>query len=106
MSRISTQPKRVRVSRTPDQWQLLFDRFDQSGQTREQFCHEQGISLSSFSRWRTKLRKQTLVQPTSNDVPLFSELASALQPEGAPVSGWDIELQLGTGIVLRLRRPC
>ena len=106
MSTKPTQPKRVRISRTPDQWQLLFDRFEHSGQTREQFCHEQGISLSSFSRWRTKLRKQTLVQPTSNDVPLFTELTSAVQPKGVPVSGWDIELQLGAGVVLRLRRPC
>ncbi len=106
MSTLPTRPKRVRVSRTPDEWQSVFDRFEQSGQTRDQFCHGQGISLSSFSRWRTKLRKQTPVQPTSNDVPLFTELASAAQPEGSAVSGWDIELQLGAGVVLRLRRPC
>ncbi len=106
MSTLPTRPKRVRVSRTPDQWQSLFERFEKSGQTRDQFCHQQGISLSSFSRWRTKLRKQTLVEPTSNDVPLFTELASGVQPEGVPVSGWDIELQLGAGVVLRLRRPC
>ena len=106
MSTIPTQPKRIRVSRTPDQWQSLFDRFEQSGQSRDQFCHEQGISLSSFSRWRTKLRKQTLVKPASSESPLFTELTSATQPEGSPVSGWDIELQLGAGVLIRLRRPC
>ena len=106
MNAISPQPKRVRVSRSVDQWQSLFDQFDQSGQTRDQFCHEHGISLSSFSRWRTKLRKQTVIKPTSPEPPLFTELTSAVQPEEAPVSGWDIELQLGADVFLRLRRPC
>jgi len=106
MSTRPTQPKRIRVSRTPDQWQSLFDRFEQSGQSRDQFCHEQGLSLSSFSRWRTKLRKQTLVKPASSESPVFTELTSAVQPEESPVSGWDIELQLGAGVLIRLRRPC
>ena len=106
MSTLPTQPKRIRVSRTPDQWQSLFDRFEQSGQSRDQLCHEQGISLSSFSRWRTKLRKQALAKPTPSESPLFTELTSAVQPEGSPVSGWDIELQLGAGVLIRLRRPC
>jgi hypothetical protein len=106
MSTLPPQTKRTRVSRTPDQWRLLFDRFEQSGRTRDQFCHEQGISLSSFSRWRTKLRKQTLVESTPSESPLFTELAPAVQPEGSPVSGWDIELRLGAGVVIRLRRPC
>ena len=102
----SSQPKRVRISRTPDQWRSLFDRFEKSGQTRDQFCQEQGISLSSFSRWRTKLRKQTQVTPIPSEPPLFTEVTTAVQPEGVPASGWDIELELGTGVFLRLRRPC
>ncbi len=106
MSKMPTQPKRIRVSRTPDQWQSFFDRFEESGQSRDQFCREQGISLSSFSRWRTKLRKQTLVKPASCASPVFTELTSALQAEGSPVSGWDIELQLGADVLIRLRRPC
>ena len=106
MSTTPTQPKRLRISRTPDQWQLLFDRFEHSGQTRDQFCHEQGISLSSFSRWRTKLRKQKAVAPPPPEYPLFTELTTAVQPEESPASGWDIELQLGADVFLRLRHPC
>jgi hypothetical protein len=106
MSTLPTRPKRVRVSRTPDQWRTLFDRFEHSGQTRDQFCHEQGISLSSFSHWRTKLRKQKAVAPPPPESPLFTELTSVAQPEASPVSGWDIELQLGADVFLRLRRPC
>ncbi len=104
MSTRPTQPKRVRISRTPDQWQSVFDRFEQSGQTRDQFCHGQGISLSSFSRWRTKLQKQTPAKPTPSDSALFTELTSAVQPAESPA--WDIELQLGADVLIRLRRPC
>ena len=106
MSTTPRQRKRVRLRRTADQWQSLFDRFEQSGQTRDQFCQEQGLSLSSFSRWRTKLRQQILAKPTPSDSPLFTELTPAVPPEGLAVSGWDIELQLGAGVVIRLRRPC
>jgi len=96
--------KRTRISRTPDQWQAVFDQFEQSVQTREQFCHEHGISLSSFSRWRTKIRKQTSSKPLPTDPPLFAELTSEMQPQVS--TGWDMELQLGTDVFLRLRRPC
>lgn len=106
MNTLSPQPKRVRVSRSVDQWQSLFDQFDQSGQTRDQFCHEHSISLSSFSRWRTKLRKQAVVEPAPSDSLLFTELSPVVPAEGSPTSGWDIELQLGADVVLRLRRPC
>lgn len=106
MSTLHTQPKRMRVSRTPDQWRLLFDRYEHSGQTRDQFCREQGISLSSFSHWRTKLRKQATVAALQPDTPRFTELSTAVQPEQSPASGWDIELQLGADVVLRLRHPC
>ena len=96
--------KRTRISRTPDQWQAVFEQFEESGQTREQFCHEHNISLSSFSRWRTKLRKQRSSHPLSADFPLFAELTSEVQTPVSP--GWDIELQLGKDVFLRLRRPC
>ena len=104
MGTTSTKPTRSRTSRTAAQWQALFDHFDQSDQSREQFCHEQGISISSFSRWRTKLREQTSGKPMPSNSLLFTELALEGQPTVATV--WDIELQLGTDVFLRLRRPC
>jgi hypothetical protein len=103
MTTTPKKPKRTRTNRSPDQWQVLFDRFESSGQSREQFCHEQGISLHSFNRWRTKLLKRTPGDPSPTTSPLFSELTSAVPP---PPTAWDIELQLGADIVLRLRRAC
>jgi len=100
----AAKTRRTRISRTPGQWQAVFEQFEDSGQTREQFCHEHDISLSSFSRWRTKLRKQGSSNPLSADLPLFAELTPEVQTPVSP--GWDIELQLGRDVFLRLRRPC
>ena len=37
------------------QWRGLLERFAASGQSREAFCREQGLIVSSFDRWRRPL---------------------------------------------------
>ena len=102
--RATSNEKLLRIKPTPTQWREIFDRYRDSGQSREQFCLEQGISFSTFSHWWTKLGKQTSSQPVPVDTLLFTELTSEPQPPVSP--GWDIELQLGADVVLRLRRSC
>ncbi len=104
MTTAPTKTKRSRIRRSPAQWRELFARFKQGEQTQEQFCTEQGISLSSFDRWRAKLRKVASTQAVIDEQPMFVELT----PEApSPVTSlWDIELQLGADVFLRLRRPC
>jgi hypothetical protein len=104
MTTTPTKTNRARIRRTPTQWRALFARFKQGEQTREQFCIEQGISLSSFDRWRTKLRKAPSTQAVISGAPMFVELTP--ETSSPMTSAWDVELQLGAGIVLRLRRPC
>ena len=62
--------------------------YEAGDQTRDMFCASHGISPSSLSYWRGKLREE----------PGFIELAPGQS------SGWEIELVLGEGVVLRLRR--
>ena len=91
--------KQRRVRRSEDEWRELFARFDQSGQTREAFCAEHGIVLSSFIRWRKKLRPGVRTTPMAAPDPVFVELTSKRE-----AVHWDVELELGAGVVLRLRR--
>ena len=91
--------KQRRVRRSENEWRELFARFDQSGQTREAFCAEQGIVLSSFIRWRKKLRTGVRTAPVVAPDPVFVELTS--KHEASP---WEVELELSAGVVLRLRR--
>lgn len=94
---ISTKQRRVR--RSEAEWRQLFARFDQSGQTREAFCAEHGIVLSSFIRWRKKLRQGLSRPPVAVHDPVFVELTSTREEPH-----WDVELELGGDVVLRLRR--
>ncbi len=92
---------RLRCRRTQTQWRELLDRFNRGGQTQEQFCTEHNLGLSTFGRWRKRLRQQRVKPPKHTTDALFVELE---QDTSTPsVQSWDVELQLGTGMVLRLR---
>jgi len=74
------------------QWHALLDAFERSDLSVKQFCTEQELTVSSFHLWRNKRRAVTKEQ--------FVPLAA---PAVAP-SGWEIELSLGDGMTLRMRR--
>ncbi len=100
----STVPaRRSRIRRSREQWRELLERFGRSGQSREQFCRERSLTLSSFDRWRRPLGQTVAPRPVIASEPLFFELA----PDASAASGaWKVELQLGAGVLLRLRHAC
>lgn len=97
-SKGSTQ-RRVRRSRA--EWRSLVSRFEASGQTREAFCAETGISVSTLRRWSSRLRPQP--RRAVSPAPVFVELPAEERDAAAPALPWEVELQLGGGVVLRLR---
>ena len=40
-----------------DRWKSLITDWQTSGQTREVFCRERDLKISTFSYWRTKINK-------------------------------------------------
>lgn len=98
-----TQPvTQHRVHRGEDEWRAIISRFELSGQTRRQFCAEHRVGLSTFTRWRNRLRGiEPSVSPCKGKA-MFIELTTPV-PE-APAPAWDVELELGSGVTLRLRR--
>ena len=103
---------RHRARRTAAQWQKLIERFDRSGQTRGKFCAANGLALSTFDLWRRKLGEAQAPADEAHSESLFVELTNATEPAGsrtaAGAGSWEVELDLGAGVVLRLRRaaPC
>ena len=85
-----------RRRRTANEWEKLVSRFEQGVQTRRDFCLSQGVSVSTFNLWRRKLRGNT----AQHDESMFVEVSQA-EPTG--VSWWDVELELGGGVILRVR---
>ena len=94
-----SEEKRGVVRRSPDEWRAILERFERSGQRAREFCLAEDLAPSTFAWWRRKLRR-TGTAGAPVDGAVFVELAAA-----SPVRpAWDAELDLGGGMVLRLRR--
>ena len=88
------KPIRPRVHRSRAQWQHLIEEQQHSGLSQAAFCQRKDISPASLQNWKRRLAESEPAEP-------WLELGRAPSVEAA---GWDIELDLGHGICLRLRR--
>lgn len=102
MGKLDRPVVKQRIRRDQDEWQDIIARFEQSGQTRDQFCTEHNLGFSTFSRWRHQLRRAGVSVSPGNSEASFIELESPAASNLSQV--WDVELELGAGVVLRLRR--
>lgn len=94
-------PKTTRTRRTADQWQKLIAEQAVSGMSQEAFCKEKRLALSTFANWKRRLGSEPAVgDEQAPERSTWIDLGSL----GARSSGWDIELDLGDGVCLRLRR--
>ena len=109
-ARISTPITRNKLyRRSASEWHALIQAFSRSGVTRSQFCTRHGLALSTFDWWRSRLRRASATRSESNPPPtpakaLFVELAQEAKPDAVVSANWDVELDLGGGVFLRLRR--
>ncbi len=90
-----------RTRRTPQQWQAIIDRQADSGESASQFCDSNALSYPVFCRWRAKLTSTKPIRLTKKPAPLI-DLSSLVSIPQRQV--WDIELELGDGMTLRMRR--
>ena len=95
---------RSRVRRMPSQWQALLEEFNDCGLTKSAFCKKHRIAVSSFYRWQQYFANQVDDEATD-----FIDVTQPLSAVTAPHTiqardnDWQVELELGTGVVLRLR---
>ena len=83
--------------RTPDQWQTIVDTFHTSKLTAPKFCLHEGINYPSFIKWKKRLSDDLSVDSST---PPFIELTQS----PAPQERYQIEIDLGPGIQLRILR--
>ena len=101
MSAISERGRRSR-----SQWQSLIARAEHSELSIAEFCRRESISTASFYNWRKRLggaASGATVAAASVEDGAFLELG-VLGSEAAGPAPWEIELELGAGMVLRLRQ--
>jgi hypothetical protein len=93
-------PKK-RAQRTRGQWKSLVDEFTTSGLTKTAFCKKNGIATSCLYRWQQVLARQTAMAEFIDITEPVAAVVSAPPVDGN--ADWQVELELGAGMVLRLR---
>lgn len=104
-----------RARRSEAQWRALVASFERGDETRRVFCARHRVARSTFDWWRKRVRGQAAVSRRGAraaavprpQAPVFVELtptATGVIGSSAAATGWDLELELGAGLVLRLRR--
>lgn len=90
-----------RIRRSATQWQQLISEQAESGLSQAAFCKRKRLPLSTFTHWKRRLSIELDEQERNTpDQSSWIELGSLAGKE----LGWDIELDLGGGMCLRLRR--
>ena len=90
-----TETPRRHVRRRPSEWQQLIDEQARSGLSQTAFCAASAVSTTSFQHWKRQLSAAASPSPTWLELGPLRESAA---------TGWDLELALGDGVCLRLRR--
>ena len=88
--------RRRRIRRAASEWSSLITEQADSGLSQRAFCASKGVSLSSFCAARRRLAMPTPVTRLDDFL--------AIPVDSVPASGWEVELDLGEGVVLRMRR--
>ena len=95
--------------RTTAQWRTLVQAYAKRTGTAQEFCQEHGVAVSTLDWWRRRLEKasgSSGVRSKSRPIAAAQPVSFIELPAIASVvrARWDIELELGEGMVLRLRR--
>ena len=83
----------VRVIRGKEDWREIVNRHRESGLSGGAFCDREGLTRSLFYKWQRHFRGEGKEKAAR-----FVELSKAPRE-----SNWRVELDLGSGIILRLR---
>lgn len=85
--------------RSHSEWRSLLEAHAASGLTQTAFCRREGVALSTFQYWKRRLAADERSGPPANE-PTVIDLG-ALDDRPA---GWEVEIALGDGVSLTLRR--
>ena len=103
LSSSTTKVRRTKVMRTKAQWKTLLDECQVSGLSKSDFCKRHKISTSSLHKWQKYFDSPSIdtgdqfidiTEPLNYETPL--------PPVHANAHSWQVELELGSGMILRI----
>jgi putative transposase len=108
-----SKPRQTRRRLDEQMWRAVFARFDGAAMTVQEFCLREGLTRSSFTRWRARLRTGSkrlpapVVAKAAAPTPKPSFVDLGLVDAAAPAAGHaalDLRIEFGGGLSLHLVR--
>ncbi len=93
--------RKRRQRRSREQWREIIQAYEASGQSAQGYCDKRGLTLGVFYRWH-RVFKSGMKKELTPFIELPLNL-TAIPSSGSAERDWRVELDLGEGIVLRLR---
>ena len=92
--------------RSREEWQAVFARFAASGLGIEPFCAREGLSESSFRRWKELLSDEArpVLRQGSEGAPEPTGFVDAGTLKLGGTGRFELRLDLGDGVILHLSR--
>lgn len=78
-------------------WEQLMAQYEAGHISQRLFCEQHGIAYSTFGYWRKQLRQSAPLEKSS------AALVELPMLPREPAQAWRVELDLGQGVVLRLK---
>ncbi|WP_028301898.1 IS66 family insertion sequence element accessory protein TnpA [Oceanospirillum beijerinckii] len=88
--------------RSPEQWKILIQQWQESGLSAPQFCEQNEVGYASFCNWRKRFNAHDLPAEGFSSEAQFIDLQSLTATSADDSKGWNIVLSLGNGVELRL----
>jgi len=82
-----------RVQRSATEWRSIIARYRQSGLGMKEFCGQEGVTLRTFEEWYRRGRR------SETSTGQFVEV----QPPVLATGPWAVEVELPSGVRLRVR---
>jgi transposase-like protein len=86
--------------RSREEWKRLMAEYEAGELSQRAFCTQHGLAYSSFGYWRKQLRGGLAAEGRPGPALVELPALTGLSVEPGP---WRIELELGEGIVRRVR---
>jgi len=107
-----SKPRQTRRRLDEQMWRAVLARFDSAAMTVQEFCLREGLTRSSFTRWRTRLRTGLKRLPAPGVAkaaapapkPSFVDLGLVGAAPAAEYTAVDLRIELGGGLSLHLVR--
>lgn len=101
---MNTEEQKKNIHRSEAEWREIFKAHQESGMSISMFCQERGIPASSYRLWNNKFASIGVVAPLK-----FIKLKKVRDNEATRLppplgNSLEIEIDLGSGLSVRIRR--